>query len=350
MLTHSTSMENKIVTLKNQTGLTAVFSTLGATWLSCQVNLTQYGNREILLGCQDLHQHNGSYMGMTIGRYANRISNASISNNNKCYQLEANYGQHQLHGGDSFNEQNWTIILQQENRVIFAITSPNGEKGFPGEVNVTVDYLLNNDNQLLITYLATTTEATPINLTNHAYFNLDGVGDARNQILSVNSDYYLPVDNEGIPNEQLQQVEHRKMDLRSPVKLLDTFFDSDDRIIARGYDHAYLLNESAQNMSKPAATLISADQLIKMNVWTNKPAIQIYSGNHLQGIKSRDGTIYNDYAGIALETEFLPDSPNHHDYPHESCWFKPNEFYCYSTNYEFIFNNKNEKGKIEHDK
>lgn len=323
--------------LINQKGMKLQISPVGATWLSCQLPLTKEVNREVLLRCQNPHDNSDAYIGATIGRYCNRIKNAVIQNKDSSYQLKANQDNHQLHGGkNGFHTKVWQILTQQTNRLIFGLISPDGDEGFPGQVKATVDYLLTENNQVVINYIATTDKCTSINLTNHAYFNLDGKGDILNHQLSVDADYYLPVDKSGIPQNHLLPVAGSDMDLRTLQPLGTNLLQGTDKKQAKGYDHAYLLNRQNNTLTKSAAKLVSSDKQVTMEVFTNKPAIQVYTGNNLCGINGDKGVLSN-YQGIALETEFLPDSPNRPDWPHESCWFEPSQFYCYTTIYQFVF-------------
>lgn len=323
--------------IRNQKGVTLQFSKIGATWLSCKLPLSENQVREVILTCQSPENNSLAFIGSTIGRYANRIKNAIIEKDNQVYNLNANQGVHQLHGGiDGFYNRIWKTISHQPNRIIFGLISEDGDQGFPGEIKVTVDYLLTDSNQVMINYIATTDQTTPINLTNHAYFNLDGEGDILGHQLYVNADYYLAVDSEGIPISQLTPVEQGNMDLRHLDTIGQTLLSSADRQQLQGYDHAYLLNHENQKLEKPIARLISNDKKVEMKVFTDKPAIQIYTGNHLGGVAGDKG-FFENYQGIALETEFLPDSPNCKHRGHETCWFTSKQFYCYTTIYQFYF-------------
>lgn len=325
------------ITLRNRSGMCLTFSPIGATWLSCQLPLPDHSVREVLLSCQDPQQNSEAFIGATIGRYSNRINQATITCHSTTHLLDANQGQHQLHGGSQgFHTLPWQVVSQQANRVIFGLISPNEDQGFPGQVYVTVDIMLTEQNAVMINYLATTDQLTPLNLTNHAYFNLDGQGNILGHQLYVDADYYLPVTQEGIPIDHLSPVEQGDMDLRELQPIAHHFERSTERQRLGGYDHAYLLNQAARTGQKPAAKLVAADRKVTLEVFTNKPAIQVYTGNHLQGIKGAN-QVYQNYSGIALETEFLPDSPNRPDWPHESCWLAPNQFYCYTTTYQFYF-------------
>lgn len=325
------------LSIQNCHGVKLQFSAIGATWLSCKLPLSHNHEREILLPCPSPHNNSAAFIGATIGRYANRIKEAVIQLDNRHYALNANQSIHQLHGGaGGFHTRTWQRLSHQTNRIIFGLISTDGDQGFPGQVKATVDYFITDHNQVMINYIATTDHTTPINLTNHAYFNLDGCGTILTHQLSVDADYYLPVDKHGIPLNGLVAVEDGMMDLRQPKPIGESLLSCPDRQRLGGYDHAYLLNHTDPKREKAVAKLISGDQKVKMTVCTNKPALQIYTGNHLAVVDTASHRLQN-YQGIALETEFLPDSPNRHDWPHESSWFTAEQFYCYTTGYQFYF-------------
>ncbi|MWP49853.1 MULTISPECIES: galactose-1-epimerase [unclassified Gilliamella] len=329
----------QIITLSNKHGMQIKLSNWGATWLSCILPVDEQ-NREVLLGCQTFEQYEkqDAYLGATIGRYANRIANATIDIDNRHYPLVANQGVNQLHGGKlGFDKQLWHIQSQSDQQITFTLTSPDGDQGFPGELNVEVTYQLTDDNKVVIKFKATTTKTTPVNLTNHAYFNLDGETskDILNHTLQVNANLYLPVDSNGIPSNDLVCVTKNDMDLRKPRLISDRLLASLDRQITGGYDHAYLLDKN----QAIAAKLVSSDKKVTMNITTTKPSLQVYTGNFLQHTPNRHNGEYDNFAGIALETQFLPDSPHHPKWPQESCWLQPNQIYSHQTTYQFTCRN-----------
>jgi aldose 1-epimerase len=329
----------QLTQLKNAGGMTVTLMDWGATWLSAVLPLKSGKTRELLLGCQTPADYlqQAAYLGATVGRYANRIANASLLMDGKPHPLATNQGEHQLHGGpEGFNARRWRIVQQDEQQVSYALHSPDGDQGFPGNLDVQVNYRLTADNRLEISYQAQTDSACPVNLTNHAYFNLDGAGtDARHQRLQLFADRYLPVDSEGIPSAPLTPVEGSGMDFRRPKTLLQDFLSDRDQQRVKGYDHAYLLHRTCGALDCPAAHLWSADGQVQMSVFTSAPALQLYSGNYLDGTPARDGGSYAHYAGVALESEFLPDSPNHPEWPQPSCWLQPGKQYLSATHYQF---------------
>ena len=331
----------KLVKLQNKNGMSVAFMDIGATWLSCMLPV-ESECREVLLGVATMadFQKHVTYMGTTVGRYANRIAQGQFEIAGQNYQLKTNQAGNTLHGGpDGFDKRRWDIIEQSNNSVCFAFVSADGDQGFPGELKVSVCYQLTDDNQVVISYNATTDKTTPINLTNHAYFNLSGAesgADCKSHTLYVNADSYLPTDDLGIPLGELAPVTASSFDFRQSKVIAQDFCADKQQKDAKGYDHAFLLNGDCKQ-GECAAAVTTADKSISLKVFTNKPAMQLYTGNWLAGTPNRSGSEYEDYAGIAFETQFLPDSPNHPEWPHESCFLKPDEEYRYQTRYQFEF-------------
>ena len=249
-----------------------------------------------------------------------------------------NQGENQLHGGpDGFDKRRWKIVRQNDGEALFSLDSPDGDQGFPGNLTATARFTLTDDNRIAIEYRATVDKPCPVNLTNHAYFNLDGEGhDARKQKLQLFAERFLPVDSDGIPCADPTPVEHTGMDFNAAKTLAKDFLKDRDQQRVKGYDHAYLLNRSCNAATNPAAHLWSADGKVKMTMFTSAPAVQLYSGNFLGGTPNRSGGEYASYSGVALESEFLPDSPNHATWPQPSCWIKPGQAYKSATTYQFF--------------
>lgn len=325
----------RITTLRNRNGMVATFMDWGATWLSARVPMGDGHVREALLGCATPSDYlqQSAYLGATVGRYANRIAQAQLQHDGQRIALTANQGAHQLHGGpEGFHNRRWQIVCQSDSEVEYRLDSPDGDQGFPGTLLVSLRYHLDDDNTLSIHYDASVDKACPVNLTNHAYFNLDAEhGDARQHRLQLNADHYLPVDSEGIPNAALKAVAGTSFDFRQAKSIDQDFLSDADQQAVKGYDHAYLLNASATQL---AATLWSADGKLQLNVFTSAPALQLYSGNYLEGTPAREQGVYTAFQGIALESEFLPDSPNHPEWPQPDCWLQPGESYQSITRYQ----------------
>ena len=306
----------------------------GGTLLSCRVAVGG-AEREVLLGCARLADYftQTAFLGATIGRYANRIGGAQFTHGGRTIALTPTAGGHQLHGGpQGFDRRRWRIVQQQANAVVLGIESAAGDQGFPGKLNASVRYRLDGEARLGIDYTAKVDAPCPVNLTNHAYFNLDGAAtDIRQHRLQIHARHYLPIDCELIPIGQLQRVDGTGFDFSTAKLIGSDFLIDEQQRLARGYDHAYLLDQQCREMAGVAATVVAGDGRLAMDVYTSKPALQFYSGNFLAGVAARDGGTYSAYQGFALETQFLPDSPNHPEWPQPDCWLYPGETYQHST-------------------
>ncbi len=329
----------QLVTLTNQQGMQVQFIDWGATWVSCIVPV---GNekREVLLGCQLAdYAKQGVYLGATIGRYANRIANSQFEYQGKTIKLTANQNEHQLHGGlIGFDKQRWKIEQTGEkcgeNFVIFSLISSDGEQGFLGKVKVQTIYRLTEDNALLVEFKAVSDRDTPLSLTNHAYFNLNNAengSDIREHFLQLNAEQFLPVDSQGIPNAPLKSVQNSSFDFRQAKAIKQDFLQAEQQL-TKGYDHAFLLD---QQREKTCAILTAPDRSLSLTVSTNQPALQVYTGNYLQGTPTRSGSEYTDYTGIALETQALPDTPNHPEWWQYGGMLKAGEEYQRWTRFQF---------------
>ncbi|OOS01615.1 galactose-1-epimerase [Canicola haemoglobinophilus] len=325
----------RIFTLTNAKGMKVQFMDWGATWISCQVPVGSE-MREVLLGCQvNDYPKQQAYLGASIGRYANRIANSQFELNGKGYLLAANQNQHQLHGGQGFDRQRWYLEKCGGNSITFSHFSHDGDQGFPGNMHVFVTYSLSENNKVKIEYEAICDQDCPINLTNHAYFNLNNAVegcDIRGHSLQLNADYFLPVDSAGIPNAELKSVEGTSFDFREEKPIGLDFLQEEQQLV-KGYDHSFLLN---QNDEKTCAILTALDRSLTMKVTTSQPALQVYTGNFLSATPNRQNGQYADYAGIALETQCLPDTPNHPEWWKYGGITKVGEKYYHWTKYQFI--------------
>ncbi|MBK4714512.1 MULTISPECIES: galactose-1-epimerase [Tenebrionibacter/Tenebrionicola group] len=328
----------RICTLRNSAGMVVSMMDWGATLLSCRVPLHDGSVRETLLGCRELedwHRQN-AFLGATVGRYANRIANSRFTIDGQTFHLTPSQGAHQLHGGpQGFDKRRWRIGRQSDSEVAWLLDSPDGDQGFPGNCRITALYALTDDNRLVATFRAQTDKPCPVNLTSHAYFNLDGARtDVRNHRLQLLADAYLPVEEDGIPLASLRPVAGTGFDFLTPKPIAQDFLADDDQKKVRGYDHAFLL-QAAGDVTQPAANLWSADGRLQMTVYTSAPALQFYTGNFLDGTPARDQGEYRAYQGLALESEFLPDSPNRPQWPQPDCILRPGQEYVSITTYQF---------------
>ncbi|PMH44623.1 galactose-1-epimerase [Vibrio sp. 10N.286.49.B3] len=332
-----------LVQLTNIHGMSVVFMDIGATWLSCRLPMAQQ-NREVLLGVStidDFYQQK-CYLGATVGRYANRISAGQFDIDGIAYQVSINQAGNCLHGGvDGFDKRRWEIVKQNTDYVEFKLVSEDGDQGFPGQLVVSVCYELTSDNEVIIRYRGKTDKATPVNLTNHAYFNLLGAEsdfDCLDHQLQVKSETYLPVNEVGIPYGELKSVFDTSFDFTKAKEIKTDWLIDEQQKLTNGYDHAFLLVKNEEY----AVRLTSPDDKVSLCLITDKPSVQIYTGNWLSGTPNRKGDNYNNYAGIALESQFLPDSPNHINFKQENCILYPDQEYNYTTRYQFDFSGGNE--------
>ena len=290
---------------------------------------------DVVLGYESLDgylQKGNPYFGALIGRYGNRIAHAKFTLDGKTYNLPANDHGNTLHGGDKgFDKVVWTAEKQGDSSLKLTYLSKDGDQGFPGNLNVTVVYTLTADNSVKIDYSATTDKATPVNLTNHAYYNLSAGTDSTilDHELQINANKYTPVDSVLIPTGQIADVKGTPFDFTTS-KLVGR----DIAQVKGGYDHNWVLNKNGNTLEK-IATLYHAKSGRVMDVYTTEPGLQFYSGNFLDGTLSNTvgGAKYVQHAALCLETQHFPDSPNQPNFP--STILKPGETYKTTTVYKF---------------
>lgn len=325
--------------LQHPSGLSLTMMDYGATWLSCRVPLKDGSMRETVLSSANALDNatQNTYMGAMIGRFANRIANATLHWQGQRIVLQKEAGQsHQLHGGpDGFNRRRWTISAHTASSATFTLHSPDGDQGFPGALTVTLTITLSEPQQICLEISATTDKHCPVCITHHPYFNLDVAHtDARAHSLQIDADSYLPINADLLPIGALAKADGA-FNFREPQIIGARWMAGEQQALAGGYDHAFLLNtRSASN--QPAARLTASDCKLQLCISTTLPALQLYTGQFLAGQTSRDGSPMNACAGIALEPQFLPDSPNHPEWPQPSCWLAPNAQYHHKICYDFI--------------
>lgn len=333
----------RIFRLAHPAGLRIAVMDIGATWLSCELRLADGSWREVLLGCdsEEDYARQSAYLGAIIGRYANRITNARFVVDGQEYQLAANNGPNNLHGGpEGFDRRRWRVLEQDERSLLLALDSPAGDQGFPGRAEVQVRYTLDDELGVRIDFTAQVDAACPIALTSHAYFNLDGArpeGDVRTQQLRIAAARYVPVDATLAPLGDAATVAETPFDFRAGRRIGDawpTLVSQDEQLRnGAGYDHAFLLDVQCRAMTLPAAELQAADGRLTMQVFTDLPALQCYTGNYLAGTPARAGTAYGAHAGIALEPGFPPDSPNQSAW--SACILRPGQLGRSAIRYAF---------------
>lgn len=329
-----------LYTLTNVNGISAGILDLGGVVFSLRTP-DRFGNLdEVVLAYQDpaLYLTNPMYFGGLIGRVANRIQGASFMLDGKKYALVQNDGNNNLHSGpDGFETRLWqasTVLSSDSASLTLTLLSPEGDQGYPGEVHLEVTYTLDDANRLSITYHASTTSATPLNLTNHTYFNLGGPScpDILNHSICIDADHFTTVDEELIPIANVP-VSGTPFDFREPRIIKDSIFMDDLQLrLGSGFDHNWVLNDAGRLSKKIFLSEPNSGRL--MSVWTDMPGVQFYSGNMIdRTIPGRLGLPYKRNGGLCLETQFPPDAVNRPDFP--SPILRAGEKYDHQTVFEF---------------
>ena len=337
-----TSIEGKktdLFLLENQ-NLKVFVTNYGARIVSLVVRDKFNQNLDVVLGFKSIDDYlkaNEPYHGATIGRYANRISKGVFLLDGKKFNLPINNGINHLHGGPKgFHNKIWSMVSFDKEKIVMTLNSEDGEMGYPGNLDVELTYQI-VDNQLEISYKAITDRKTPINLTNHSFFNLagEGSGTINNHILKLNSDFYTPVDSTLIPVGEKRLVDDSPFDFRKPKAIGSEINSSDDQIVyGGGYDHNFILNKTVQDTLSHAATVFEPNRGVKMDIFTTEPAIQFYGGNFMDGSDvGKYGKKFLYRESFALETQHYPDSPNNQDFP--NVYLSPTETYKSTSIYRF---------------
>ena len=331
----------KLYTLKNSNGVTASITNYGGRIVSLSVPDKNNALTDIVLGYAKIssYQKKGEpFFGALIGRYGNRIAKGKFTLDGKDYQLQLNDGQNSLHGGDDgFFSKVWDAKQVDQKTLQLTYSSKDGEAGYPGKLDVAVTYTLLDDNALKIEYSAKTDKTTIVNLTNHAYFNLNGAGSPTilDHELSIAADSFTPVDSTLIPTGKLQAVAGGVFDFTKPTVIGKNINADDQQLkLGKGYDHNFVLN--THDLSKPVAVVKSKATGIGLEVYTTEPGLQFYSGNFLTG-KDKDGKAGKSYpyrSAFCLETQHFPDAPNHANFG--STVLKPGMTYQTTTTYKFL--------------
>lgn len=332
-----------LFTLINKNGLKADFTNYGQRLIALHVPDKDGKMGDVVLGLPTLDAYiNGpkNNFGAVIGRYGNRIAKGKFSIGKTKYKLAKNNGENHLHGGTiGFDAVIWKARQTAANQIEFTRVSPDMEEGYPGNLDVKVTYNLSDENELTISYEATTDKTTVINLTNHSYFNLkgEGEGDVNDHVMMINADGYTPVDAGLIPVGTIESVDGTPFDFTNP-KTIRKDLDSNhaQMVIGGGYDHNFVLNESPKN----GEGLVLAARVTEpvsgriMEAYTSEPGVQLYGGNFLNGTSiGKSGKPYLKRNAFCLETQHFPDSPNQPKFP--STLLKPGEIYKSTTVYKF---------------
>lgn len=331
----------EIHTLTNANGVELRAITYGGIITSLKVPDRSGTQGDIVLGLDtiDGYLKDSSFIGALIGRYGNRIAKGQFTLDGKLFTLPTNNGPNHLHGGNKgFDKVMWNAAPGENGEgvsVTFTRTSPDGEEGYPGNLQVSVRYLVTDNNELAIDYRATTDKPTPVNLTQHSYFNLaaDG-GDILGHELTLNASRYMPVDDTLIPSGELAPVQGTPFDFRRATAIgARISADHGQLKNGAGYDHNWVLDRTGPSL-ETAARVVELKSGRTLEIATTEPGIQLYSGNFLDGsIAGKSGHVYKQHAGFCLETQHYPDSPNHPSFP--STILQPGRTYSSKTVYTF---------------
>ena len=333
--------ETDLFILKNTSGMEAAITNYGGRLVSLIVPDKNGKPTDVVIGFDSVNQYKKStepYFGATIGRYGNRIAKGKFSLDGKEYSLFKNNGPNTLHGGKKgFQYVVWDAKQMGDSSLELTYLSKDMEEGFPGNLNVTVTYTVTNDNSLRIDYEVTTDKKTIVNLTNHAFFNLNGQGSGsiNEHILMINAEKYTPVDSTLIPSGNLEPVANTPFDFRKLVTIGSRIETENQQLKnGKGYDHNYVLNNAETKLH--VAAIVEGDQSgIKMQIVTDEPGLQFYSGNFMQSKNIMKGGNKDDFrTAFALETQHFPDSPNQPSFP--STILKSGEVYKTTSVYEFF--------------
>jgi aldose 1-epimerase len=326
-------------TLRNAKGAEADITNYGGRVVSLKMPDRSGAMADVVLGFDDLEGYlkPEPYFGAIVGRYGNRIGHAQFKLDRVVYKLAKNDGDNSLHGGNrGFDKVVWTAKAGPGPALELTYLSKDGEEGYPGNLTAKVVYTLTDNNELKIDYTATTDKDTVVNLTNHSYFNLagQGNGDILDHQVTINADRFTPVDKGLIPTGELRPVAGTPFDFRQPHPIGERINDQDEQLkFAKGYDQNFVLNRSSEGMVT-AARIKDPKSGRVMEVLTDQPGLQFYTGNFLDGtIHGKGGKVYGQRSAFCMETQHFPDSPNHPNFP--SVVLKPGGVYHTTTIYRF---------------
>lgn len=329
-----------LYTLKNANGMTATITNYGGRVVSLLVPDKNGKMTDVVVGFKSVDEYVNAaerYYGATIGRYGNRIGGAKFKLDGQEYKLTANNGPNTLHGGKKgFESVVWDAKQLNDSSLELSYVSKDGEEGFPGNLTAKVTVALTSNNEITFDYEAITDKKTVVNLTNHAYFNLngEGSGDILGHVMQINADRYTPVDSVLIPTGKLDPVEGTPFDFRKPTAIGARINDNNEQLKnGKGYDHNYVLNQRGSSLTQ-AATVTGDKTGIVMQVYTVEPGIQFYSGNFMKGEHTfKNGVKDNLRNAFCLETQHFPDSPNQPSFP--STTLEPGKTYTTRSVYKF---------------
>lgn len=348
-LTFNTVNNNQkiqLFTLKNKNGMIVQITNYGAIIVSINVKDKEGKLADVVQGydtAQEYIEKNEYYRGAICGRCANRITKGKFTLNRKEYSLTVNSGDNHLHGGlVGFDKKVWDVKESSASKVVFQYTSSDGEEGYPGTVSVIVTYSISENNELRLDFSGTTDQETILNLVNHSYFNLAGEGSGTicNHKLQIESEFYTPISETGVPTGEILTVKNTPFDFTSLTCIGDRIDADHDQItIGKGYDHNFVLKHRIHSLDL-VATAIEPQSGRKMEIFTTMPGLQLYTANWIKNEKGKEGHIYQEREAFCLETQNFPDAINQSHFP--SPILTPKHVYKHSTIYKFsVTNTKN---------
>ena len=334
--------ETDLYTLTNAQGMEVSITNYGGSLVSIMVPDRDGNMANVIQGhdcIQDCLSSPEPFLSTLVGRYGNRICRGKFTMNGKEYSLSINNGPNHLHGGPTgCHARVWDAEQLNDQELVLRYTFAYYEEGFPGEVQMTVKYSLTNDNELVIDYRGTTNKKTVVNMTSHGFFSLTGIGTPTpsqlDTILTINADFYVPIDENSIPTGEIRKVEGTPFDFRTPKPVgQDIAADNEQIKNGTGYDHCYVLNKREPGELTLAASMVEPSTGRTMECWTTEPGVQFYSDNWADGYKGQHGATFGKHSGLCFEAQHFPDSPNRAHFP--STQLKPGEVYVQKTVYKF---------------
>lgn len=335
---HNAAPSPQAFTLKTPEGFEAVINSYGGIVMALNVPTAKHRVIDAVQGYAEITDYpkGNPYQGALVGRYANRIRNARFHLGEEWIDLHANHGSHQLHGGPKgLHNKVWDVESSDESQLSLRTVLPNGCSGFPGDLEVRVTFRVSSPATLRIEYEAVTSEPTVVNLTHHAYFNLNGHAESLHEhTLQVFADNYTETDNELIPTGRILPVEGSALDLRESVALPQYLEEHSEFLAsAGGLDHNFVLRKNG-SLLQPAAVLSSRNQGLILEVLTDQPGLQVYTANMENSPQpGKHGMAYDKWTAVCLECQHFPDSPNHPEFP--TTFLYPGETYRQTTLYRF---------------
>ena len=332
--------QTDLYVLQNGAGVQAVFTNYGARWVSMMLPDKDDNITDVVVGLTSVEAYKNAeepYYGATVGRYANRIARGKFTLEGKEYTLATNNAPNHLHGGDEgFQYKVWDAVMEGQNKITFTYLSPDGEEGYPGNLQVKAVYTLTDDNAIQIDFEATTDKTTVLNLTNHAYFNLNGQGSGpiTDHTLMINADRYTPMDKTSIPFGRLDDVEGTPFDFRKATTIGERIDGDNEQLkYGGGYDHNFVLNKKGAELSL-AAIAVGDRSGIQLEVQTTEPGMQLYTGNFMAAKHTLKGGFKDEKRNaFCLETQHFPDSPNQPQFP--STVLQPGETFTSHSLFRF---------------